>query len=94
MICPIKILLISFIFIKLTFSQIITTDSIYILKSELNKVKTDTLVIFDCDDVLLYKTDSLLNKDNADELKKYINFAFLKHPLAYFDIDELKNGQF
>lgn len=90
MICPIKILLISFIFIKLTFSQIITTDSIDILKSELNKVETDTLVIFDCDDVLLYKTDSLLNKDNADELKKYINFAFLKHPLAYFDIDELK----
>ncbi len=86
----IKIALVSFIFIKITFSRIITTDSIDVLKFELEKADINTLVIFDCDDTLLYKTDSILSKDNSDKLRRYIKFAFIKHPLSYFYIDKLK----
>lgn len=86
----IKTILISFIFIKITLSQIITIDSIDGLKAELDKADVNTLVIFDCDDVLLYKTDSILKRDNADKLKRCINFAFIRHPFAYFHMDSLK----
>lgn len=86
----IKTILISFIFIKITFCQIITTDSIDVLKFELSKSDINTLVVFDCDDVLIHKTDLILNKDNADKLKRYIRFAFIKHPFAYFYLDSLK----
>ncbi len=86
----IKTILISFIFINMAFSQIITTDSIDVLKFELEKADIDTFVIFDCDDTLLYKSDSILNKDNADKLRRYIKFAFIKHPWSYFYMDRLK----
>ncbi len=86
----IKIILISFIFVKITSSQIITTDSIVVLKFELGKADVNTLVIFDCDDTLLYKSDSILSKDNANKLRRYIRFALLKHPLSYFYMDRLK----
>lgn len=85
-----KLILISYAFVEITFCQIITTDSIDVLKLELSKADINTLVIFDCDDVLIHKTDSILNKDNSDKLKRCINFAFIKHPFAYFHLDSLK----
>jgi len=85
-----KFILISYAFIKITPSQIITIDLIDSLKTELNKADLNTLVIFDCDDVLLHKTDSILKRDNADKLKKCINLACISHPFAYLHMDSLK----
>lgn len=45
-------------------SKIITTNDVSIIESELRNANKDTLVIFDCDDVLIYYPDTVFRVEN------------------------------
>lgn len=72
------------------FSEIITVDSITGLEAELNKADADTLVIFDCDDTLIHKTDIIFDQQNEKVLKRYIEFAIKKYHLEVVHLNEIK----
>jgi hypothetical protein len=67
--------IISFIFVILAsfhstcFAEIIKTNDTKIIEQTLQSVDTDTLVIFDVDDVLMHADDQILKSKNADACK-------------------------
>lgn len=70
--------IIGFIFVILTsfhstcFAEIIQTNDIKIIEQTLQSVDTDTLVIFDVDDVLMHPKDQILKTKNADACSKVL----------------------
>ncbi len=83
--------LITFLFIclsQIAFSGITNTDSIDVVKEELSKADKNTLVIFDCDDVLIHKTDALFSKKNEKEFNKCVKNILMKNPLAILSLHE------
>jgi hypothetical protein len=67
--------IISLIFVILTnfystcFAEIIQTNDTKIIEQTLQSVDTDTLVIFDVDDVLMHPSDQILKSKNTDACK-------------------------
>ncbi|MDR1391474.1 MAG: DUF2608 domain-containing protein [Holosporales bacterium] len=78
------------LFQQLACGSIITTDSIEIIKSELNSADENTLVIFDCDDVLIHKTDVVFKPENKRFLKKCIAKMLSTNPGLVSRMGELK----
>ena len=70
--------IVSFIFIILTcfhnigFAEIIQTKDTKVVENILTSIDTDTLVIFDVDDVLMYPDDKILRTQNADACKELV----------------------
>lgn len=64
-----RLLLISFSIIVITQTQtdIITTEDFSIVKEKLLSADNNTLIVFDCDDVLLEGKDRILQADNQDK---------------------------
>ena len=67
--------IISFIFVILSsfhatcFAEIMKTNDTKIIEQTLQSIDTDTLVIFDVDDVLMHASDQILKSKNADACK-------------------------
>lgn len=55
------------------YSKIVTTASLNKIEAELEVSDKDTLVIFDCDDVLIRKVDCIFEKKNVEYLSKIFN---------------------
>ena len=70
--------IVSFIFIILTcfhnigFAEIIQTKDTKVVENILTSIDTDTLFIFDVDDVLMYPDDKILRTQNADACKELV----------------------
>ncbi len=61
-------------------NQLIVTDKFEVIEKETKNVDTDTLVVFDCDYVLITFKDQIFSSQYSNELKECIEKSLAKFP--------------